>query len=350
MRNPLLILDNLSKRYGRQPAVDRLSLAVEAGEIVCLLGPSGCGKTTLLRLIAGLETADTGTVTFDGREQTAIPPHERGFGMMFQEFALFPHKNVANNIAFGPRMHRWPEAEIRQRVAAMLELVDLEGSGERVIDQLSGGEQQRVALARALAVQPRLLLLDEPLGSLDRALRERLMIDLRHILKTVGVTAISVTHDQTEAFAIADRIVVMNAGRIEQIDRPEILHEQPATPFVARFLGYENLIPGEMAGGGCVETPYGRLVLPETAAGGDTPAPVTILIKPDALRLEPVPGGLVLDGRLTSCSFRGRYYQLWIDAGGRPLLFEQNRRPAATAGDSGRWYVDPGRCLVLPPV
>ncbi len=319
----LLKVESLQKSYGPGvTAVAGVSLSLEVGEIVCLLGPSGCGKTTLLRLIAGLEQPDTGSVWFDGREVTAVPPHLREFGLMFQEFALFPHKNVAANVAFGLEMHRWPRARIAARVAEMLALVELEELAQRDVTQLSGGEQQRVALARALAPGPRLLMLDEPLGSLDRALRERLMLDLRRILQQVGVTAVYVTHDQTEAFAIADRVVVMNGGRIEQIATPQALYARPATPFVARFLGFHNVLEGVVVEAGVVETAIGRLAVADQSAKVGTA--VHLLIPPDAANFSlpqpavPNPQSAIV----TALSFRGRYTQAWLEVNGVSLMFE----------------------------
>jgi ABC-type Fe3+/spermidine/putrescine transport system ATPase subunit len=324
---------NLTKSFAPgETAVADVSLAVHEGEIVCLLGPSGCGKTTLLRLIAGLETPDAGEVWFDGRNVAPIPPHEREFGMMFQDFALFPHLNVYKNVAFGLEMHRQTPAQIAARLAEMLDLVDLAGFAQRDVAQLSGGEQQRVALARALAPRPRLLMLDEPLGALDRALRERLMLEVRAILQRVGVTAVYVTHDQTEAFAIADRIAVMQAGQIVQIDRPETIYRRPATPFVARFLGFQNVLTGVVVDGALVETAVGRLRLPELPPAG---RPVTLLLRPEGARLAApaeAEGENVLRARVTAVSFRGKFYQVHIAAGaetdtGQRLMFEWTTRP-----------------------
>jgi ABC-type Fe3+/spermidine/putrescine transport system ATPase subunit len=318
---PLLEVADVRKSYNAQTqAVRGVSLALEAGEILGLLGPSGCGKTTLLRIIAGLEQPDDGEVRFDGRRMNGLPPHERGFGMMFQDFALFPHKDVRANVAFGLRMRHRPAAEIDERVAEMLALVDLSGLEERAIDQLSGGEQQRVALARALAPGPRLLMLDEPLGALDRALRERLMLDVRAILKRVGMTALYVTHDQTEAFAVGDRVAVMNAGLIEQIGSPIEVHEHPATPFVAQFLGFRNLVPGLVAAEGDVETAIGRFrpagTLPPAGAA------VTLLIKPVIEAIDPRPDGPVgvnqVDGAVDGLTFAVGFLNsgwLWPNAG-----------------------------------
>ena len=238
----MLQLRGVGKRYDGREVLAEISLELARGEILCLLGPSGCGKTTLLRIIAGLEPAEGGTLWYEGRELAGVPAHARNFGLMFQEYALFPHMNVARNVAFGLRMRGIGGAEERTR--EMLALVGLEGMGGREVSSLSGGEQQRVALARSLAPGPALLMLDEPLASLDAGLRERLMPELRRIFRELGQTVITVTHDQREANAIADRIAVMQAGRIEQVDTPQALHARPRTAFVARFLGLGNVVSG----------------------------------------------------------------------------------------------------------
>ncbi len=243
----LLRVASISKSFSGTTVLHDVSFHADEGEIVSLLGPSGCGKTTLLRIVAGLETADSGQVTFDGRVMDGVPVHHRGFGLMFQDYALFPHQDVVANVAFGLRMQGLPRAQVEARVVEMLDLVGLAGyEGRRVYD-LSGGEQQRVALARSLAPGPRLLMLDEPLGSLDRALREELMNELRSILNGVGLTAVYVTHDQQEAFAVADRVIIMHRGHIVQQGAPQAVYSQPASPWVARFLGLGNLIPGCVA-------------------------------------------------------------------------------------------------------
>jgi ABC-type Fe3+/spermidine/putrescine transport system ATPase subunit len=343
----LLDVSHVSKAYPGLPVLHDISFTVAGGEIVCLLGPSGCGKTTLLRVIAGLETPDAGRVTFGGQDLLAIPVHRRNFGLMFQDYALFPHKDVAANVAFGLRMQGWPAEEVTQRVREMLELVELGGYEGRRVSELSGGEQQRVALARSLAPRPRLLMFDEPLGSLDRALREQLMNSLRGILKQVGVTALYVTHDQEEAFAIADRVFIMQpgaaegeGGRIVQGGAPQEVYCRPASAAVARFLGFRNLLPGVViafdepsdatrnaAGGGppspgpcgaaqgavAVETSLGVLTAAgsaaEPVAAGDA---VTLLIRPEAAAI--LPAGAQTDapnrvpGLLARASFRGSFY------------------------------------------
>jgi ABC-type Fe3+/spermidine/putrescine transport system ATPase subunit len=320
----MLQIVNVSKSYNAHVrALASIDLTVDTGEIVCLLGPSGCGKTTLLRIVAGLEQPDSGIVYLDDQDLAQLPVHKRNFGLMFQEFALFPHRTVGENVAFGLRMAHLPPAQIAHRVAEMLALVNLEGYAHRSIFELSGGERQRVALARSLAPNPRLLMLDEPLGSLDRALREELMNELRAILKQVGVTALYVTHDQQEAFAISDRIVVMNQGRIEQLGTPQQVYNRPANEFVARFLGFNNLLPAVVRPGSpwTVETPVGVFVLPGEM-NEQAPAPGThkLLIRPQAARsitlsAEQDSGVNIIRGQLLACSFRGSYYRVELAVG-----------------------------------
>jgi ABC-type Fe3+/spermidine/putrescine transport system ATPase subunit len=328
---PLLRVAHLSKTFDNKRILDDVSLDIDAREIVCLLGPSGCGKTTLLRLIAGLETADSGTITFDGQDVRHVSVHQRGFGLMFQDFALFPHKNVWDNVIFGLRMQNLPADRIQPLGREALELVGLTGFEQRDVHQLSGGERQRVALARSLAPQPKLLMLDEPLGALDRQLREELMIELRRILKAAHLTSIYVTHDQAEAFAVADRVAVLNAGRLEQIDTPAHLYAQPATEFVARFLGMPNLIGGTVlsmaAHVAAVSTPIG--VLHATADRALPPdQTVTLLIRSEAAAIESdqgraeTPPTNVLHGLLQEVSFRGRYRRVVVRVNEIELVFE----------------------------
>jgi len=234
----MLEITDLTVTYDGFTAVAGVDLDVADGEIVCILGPSGSGKSSLLRAVAGLEPDARGGVAWDGDDLARVPPHRRGFGLMFQDHALFPHRDVQGNVAFGLRMQRLPRAEIDTRTAAALALVGLTGFEHRRIRELSGGEQQRVALARALAAEPRLLMLDEPLGALDRALRERLVAELRALFVRLELTTLFVTHDHDEAFALADRLVVMHAGRIEQVGTPAAVWQRPANAFVARFLGW----------------------------------------------------------------------------------------------------------------
>jgi putative spermidine/putrescine transport system ATP-binding protein len=239
-----LELESLTKRFGSHAAVDGLSLGVEKGEFVSLLGPSGCGKTTTLQMIAGFVEPTSGGIRLEGRDLLAIKPAKRGLGIVFQSYALFPHMTAAENVSFGLEMQGVPAGERSKRIAETLELVGLAAFAGRFPRQMSGGQQQRVALARALVIRPQILLLDEPLSNLDAKLREEMQIELRQIQRTVGTTTILVTHDQAEAMALSDRIVVMNHGRAEQVAPPHEAYERPATPFVANFLGKTNLVNG----------------------------------------------------------------------------------------------------------
>ncbi|NLE45957.1 MAG: ABC transporter ATP-binding protein [Chloroflexi bacterium] len=307
---PLLEIQHLTKSYPDGWRLDDITFAVERGEIMCLLGPSGCGKTTLLRLIAGLERPEHGRLVLAGRDVTDVPTHLRGLGLMFQEYALFPHQDVFGNVAFGLRMHGLSGAALRARVDDVLELVGLAGFEKRDVAQLSGGERQRVALARSLAPEPALLMLDEPLGALDRAMRERLLDELPGILQRAGVTAITVTHDQEEAFAIADRLVLMNAGCIVQSGRPEAVYRHPASNWVAHFLGLTNVLDAHLLEGQRVETSVGTLVLrPDAALELLSEGEVSLLIRPEAARIG---CGAVnaVEGTVLERSFRGEYYRV----------------------------------------
>jgi spermidine/putrescine transport system ATP-binding protein len=244
----MIRLEAVTKRFGNVTAVDRASLCVERGELVALLGPSGCGKTTLLRLVAGFERPDAGSVSLSGRDVTALPAHKRPVNTVFQHYALFPHRSVFGNVAFGLEVRGVPQPETRARVEAALELVRLSGLGAREVGELSGGQKQRVALARALVLEPEVLLLDEPMAALDPKLRHEMQVELKNLQERLGITFLFVTHDQDEALVMADRIAVMSQGRIEQLDGPEELYERPRTRFVADFLGVANLFRGVVDG------------------------------------------------------------------------------------------------------
>ncbi|MCI0384688.1 ABC transporter ATP-binding protein [Streptomyces sp. CNQ085] len=275
-----LRLDGVTVRFGRHTALDAVDLDVAEHEIVCVLGPSGSGKSTLLRTVAGLTRPDSGRVLLAGRDQRGVAPHRRGVGLMFQDHQLFPTRDVGGNVAFGPRMRGEPRGEIRERVGELLELVGLPGAGKRPVAVLSGGEQQRVALARALAPSPGLLMLDEPLGQLDRSLRERLVVELRQLFRRLGTTVLAVTHDQGEAFALADRVVVMEAGRIAQTGSPVDVWLRPASEFVARFLGFTNLAAATVRGRSA-DTPWGAVPVPP----GTPEGACTLLVRPAGVRL-----------------------------------------------------------------
>lgn len=321
--NNLLQVDRVSKGYAGTAVVRAVSFSLHEGEILCLLGPSGSGKTTLLRLLAGLEQPDSGRLLLSGRDIAATPPHKRRFGMMFQEYALFPHKNVADNIRFGLEMAKWSPDKQQQRIREMLTLVGLEGKEQRRIDELSGGERQRVALARSLAPQPRLLLLDEPLGSLDRVLRDRLAGEIRSILKDQQVTAIFVTHDQTEAFAVADTVAILQRGRLEQFAAPEEVYRRPKTATVAAFLGFRNLID-------CRSHPLTELFtqLPE----GLRAYKGTLLVRPEGSRVQETDGERSsrpeLSGRIAQRQFQGQVYAIQLQAHDLTLHFDLPIDPA----------------------
>src|SRR5467141_2182616 len=279
-------LENLQRSYAGVSALNGLSLTMAPGELVALLGPSGCGKTTAMRLVAGLEEANGGRVMFGGKDVTGLPASKRDVGMVFQAYSLFPHMTAQQNVAFGLSLHKVPVAQRKQRASEMLELVGLAGYANRYASQLSGGQQQRVALARALAIQPTVLLLDEPLSALDAKVRSRLRDEIRRVQLEAGVTTLFVTHDQEEALAIADRVGVMNAGRLGQLDSPVAIYSRPATPFVAEFVGLTNRLPGIVRGGE-VEVRGARLPLvqPDAADG-----PAIALVRPETVSLTADPG------------------------------------------------------------
>lgn len=257
----MLEVREIYKQYEGKPLLQGVSFTLSEGETLALLGPSGSGKSTLLRIIAGLEESESGQILWNGEDLSGIPAHRREFGLMFQDYALFPHLNVFENVAFGLRMAGLPREEIHRRTAEALSLVNMEAFSRRRVTDLSGGEQQRVALARALAPRPRLLMLDEPLGALDRTLREELLEDLRHLLHTTRIPAIYVTHDQEEAFVLADRLILLHEGKIEQEGTPQDVYSQPVSLWAARFLGQSNVLPGRVIQSDplLVETPEGRL-------------------------------------------------------------------------------------------
>jgi putative spermidine/putrescine transport system ATP-binding protein len=281
-----LRIEGVARRFRQTTVLQDITLGVARGEFVSLLGPSGCGKTTLLRILAGLLAPDAGSVRLGGRDLGALPPHRRNVGVVFQSYALFPHLTVAGNVAFGLRARGRRRAEIGPRVAEMLAMVQLGPLADRPVAQLSGGQQQRVAIARALAVSPDLVLLDEPLSALDRKLREAMQIELRALLRRLGMTAIFVTHDQEEALALSDRVAVMNAGRIEQLGTPQAVYDRPATPFVLDFVGQATALHGRVAAaeGGTVrvDTAYGPVRAAAARAVGEA---VLVAVRPERIVL-----------------------------------------------------------------
>lgn len=314
-----LQLVNVHKSFGNTVALKEVSLEVAQGELVAILGPSGSGKSTLLMVSAGLETPDSGDVRWDGRSLLAVPSHQRGFGLMFQDFVLFPHMNVFDNVAFGLRMAEVEQSEISRRVSQALALVGMDGFEKRDVNTLSGGEQQRVALARSLVPEPRLLMLDEPLGSLDRNLRERLVGELREILQSLRQTAIYVTHDQQEAFTLADQVIIMNAGQIEQSGTPQDIYRRPDSLFVARFLGLDNIFPGEIRfveGNPTADTPIGQFPVNTGLQG-----PVKLLFRPDSVRIDGA-GSHTIEGLILERSFRGSLHRAVVEVNGLRLKFD----------------------------
>jgi putative spermidine/putrescine transport system ATP-binding protein len=332
-------LESITHRFGATTAVDDVSLAVEAGELVALLGPSGCGKTTLLRIIGGFIVPSAGSVRVDGRAIDHLPVSRRDIGIVFQNYALFPHMTVYENVAYGLRARHAPRAQIRERVARMLETVQLEGLRDRVPRQLSGGQQQRVALARALAVEPRILLLDEPFGALDKNLRLDMQIEVKRLQRQFGITAILVTHDQEEAMSLADRIAVMNRGRVEQFASPVEVYDRPRTLFVNSFVGTANLIAGDIvARDGAMLTitlEAGATVLLPGAAALDARR-VIVSARPENLRLyaEPGPGRWKVELRIRMPVGAQTVSEV-VTAAGESLKVTEPRAMMAPAGDAG---------------
>ncbi len=295
-----LCLDSLSKQFGTQTVVDNVNLNVRPGELIVLLGPSGCGKTTTLRMIAGFVPPSSGDIRLDGNSIAGLPAHRREMGIVFQSYALFPHLTVARNVAFGLEMRRMPASAIEARGDRNAAAGEAGSLASRLPRQLSGGQQQRVALARALAIHPRVLLLDEPLSNLDAALRQEMAREIRILQQRGGITTIMVTHDQTEAMAMADRLVVMHEGRVQQIGTPEQVHSQPANPFVARFIGGSNTVTGTSDGQTLALLDARIALAGRYAAKGEA----TLAIRPESLRLG-APGSGCIDGEVELCTWLG---------------------------------------------
>jgi putative spermidine/putrescine transport system ATP-binding protein len=323
-------LERVEKSFdGKTRVVDRVDLVVEPGEFFALLGPSGCGKTTTLRMIAGFEEPDRGRIVVGGEDVTHVPAHRRDMGMIFQSYALFPHRTVAENIAFGLRMRGLSKPEIGRRVVQVLRQVALEGYENRRPAQLSGGQQQRVALARAIVIQPRVLLCDEPLAALDRKLRQSMQVELKSLQQQLGITTIFVTHDQEEAMTISDRIAVMNAGRIEQLGTAREIYDRPRTRFVSDFIGEINLFPGEWRDGTFLANGT-----PLPAPGGPASGKATIAIRPERVRLADADKS-PLAGRIHASSFvSGQMnYRIALDGGRQAIVKEPPTSPERQIGE-----------------
>src|SRR4051812_12558818 len=334
-----LVLEGVQKHFGQAVAVEDFNLSAEKGEFVSFLGPSGCGKTTTLRMIAGFEQPTQGRISIAGSDITYRPPNRRNVGMVFQSYALFPNMNVADNIGFGLRVRKRPKDQIRKRVGELLELINLPDKGGRFPYQLSGGQQQRVALARALAIEPEVLLLDEPLSALDAKIRVALRKEIRSIQRQLGITTVYVTHDQEEAMSLSDRVVVMSEGRVEQIGPPPEIYNFPATPFVASFVGTLNLLPATVVGGsGSRVSVAGQEITsakPVQSGGGGL---VTVALRPEAIELGETGGSNRLRGTVEDVSFLGSIVRTRIKIGDDSALsFDQFNDPAlaaATVGDA----------------
>jgi putative spermidine/putrescine transport system ATP-binding protein len=339
-----LVLEGISKSFNGVSAVDHVDLSVPNGTFVCMLGPSGCGKTTLLRTIAGLEEPTSGRILIDGTDITEVPAHKRDFGMVFQSLALFPHLNVGENVAYPLRIRGVGRAERARRAEELLALVDLRGYADRPVARLSGGQRQRVAIARALALSPKLFLLDEPLSALDAKLREAMQVELRKLQQRLGITTIVVTHDQREAMTMADLVVVMGEGRIQQAASPVEIYRKPVNAFVADFIGSTNLIAVQASGQGV------------TAPGGTIPGVVlspgrtsaTLSVRPEDIHLVPA-GEAPLTGTISFIRDLGASIETFVDAGGTQIVAvaSPRERAAFQVGDTVGLRLAPESCRVL---
>jgi putative spermidine/putrescine transport system ATP-binding protein len=352
---PIVRLSGVSKNYGIYKAIDRIDLDIEPGEFITFLGPSGSGKTTTLMMLAGFETPSDGAIEMDGRRIERLPAHKRNIGVVFQNYALFPHMSVRENLAFPLSVRRLPAAEIRSQVEAALAMVHLDGLAERKPVQLSGGQQQRVALARAIIFKPRLIVLDEPLGALDKNLREHLQAELKSLHRDLGTTMVFVTHDQSEALTLSDRVAVFNKGRIEQIGTPEALYERPATPFVASFIGENNMLPGR------VETRNGDEVAIRFTGGGLLQAgtqtsckpgdEIVLSVRPENIRRVSPDAGQHVSATIIDVVYLGDQRRILVEADGiGRLVFKTGaagEKPIAQ-GERIDIELSAGACRVLP--
>jgi spermidine/putrescine ABC transporter ATP-binding subunit len=343
--HPILRIEGIGKSFGPIAAVDNVSLDIRENEFFALLGPSGCGKTTLLRMLAGFESPNTGRILLEGKDISPLPPEKRPLNLMFQSYALFPHMTVRQNLSYGLEMERLPKADIRRRVDDTMAMTDLTPFADRKPEQLSGGQKQRVALARALVKRPKVLLLDEPLGALDKKLRERMQLELKRMQHEAGITFIIVTHDQEEALVMADRMAILKDGRLLQVGAPEEVYERPADRFVANFIGVMNFIDGKVSSDGHFEAEG----LQVKAAGGK-PGPATLAIRPENIVIGP-PDDHPLAGVIVDIAYHGldRVLHVRTAATETPL---QVRIPASGAGnwkvgDALSLKIDPAKCRLF---
>ncbi len=331
MSNNIIDLKNISVAFDGETIIDNMNLYIRDKEFITFLGPSGCGKTTTLRIIAGFQEPDSGDVIFDGKIINGVPPHKRQLNTIFQRYALFPHLNVYENIAFGLRLKKTPEKEIKEAVTEMLALVNLKGFERRNISSLSGGQQQRVAIARALVVKPRVLLLDEPLGALDLKLRKDMQVELKNIQKRLGITFIYVTHDQEEALCMSDTIVVKDSGVIQQIGTPTDIYNEPKNAFVADFIGESNIIEGVMRADFWVEMAGHKFKCLDKGFGVDEE--VDVVVRPEDVDVVPVENAMI-SGVVTSTTFKGDYYEIIVEIKGFKWMIEStdNQTVGSTIG------------------
>ena len=348
---PISIRD-VSKTFARTAALDTVSLEIASGEFITLLGPSGSGKTTLLLVLAGFIRPDSGEIRFGDHDVTLLPPHKRNIGMVFQNYALFPHMTVAGNLAYPLRLRGMARAEVAQRVTRALDMVQLAGLGERQVEQLSGGQRQRVALARAIIFEPRILLMDEPLSALDKKLREQMQIEVRHLHQRLGMTTVYVTHDQREALTMSDRIAVINHGRLRQIDKPQELYERPNDRFIAEFIGESHFLPVEVRGG----TAYlGERVLGLAEPPRHQAAAQFLVLRPEKLKIIDASDGAGLNvflGQVKEFVYQGESSLLYVSlADGQPIAIRQAAGSAQTAPLPGapiRLGLAPADTIIVP--
>ena len=345
MSQNIIEIKGVSKVYGDNTVLDNLSLNIRKNEFLTLLGPSGCGKTTTLKIIAGFETADSGKVVFDGNDISDLPPYKRQLNTVFQKYALFPHMNIYENIAFGLKIKKLPKEEIDKKVREMLKLVALEGFEKRSVESLSGGQQQRVAIARALVNEPQVLLLDEPLGALDLKLRKEMQLELKKIQKRLGITFIFVTHDQEEALTMSDTIVVMNKGVIQQMGSPEDIYNEPANAFVADFIGESNILSGIMIEDYKVK--FSNNVFTCVDGGFEKNEDIDVVIRPEDIEITTVDKGM-LTGKVNSVIFKGVHYEIEVETENDKWIIHNIK--SANVGSTVGLIIDPEAIHIMRKV
>ena len=345
MSQNIIEIQGISKVYGDNTVLDNLSLNIRKNEFLTLLGPSGCGKTTTLKIIAGFETADSGKVVFDGNDISDLPPYKRQLNTVFQKYALFPHMNIYENIAFGLKIKKVPKEEIDKKVREMLKMVALEGFEKRSVESLSGGQQQRVAIARALVNEPQVLLLDEPLGALDLKLRKEMQLELKKIQKRLGITFIFVTHDQEEALTMSDTIVVMNKGVIQQMGSPEDIYNEPANAFVADFIGESNILTGVMLEDYKVE--FSNNIFTCVDSGFNKNESIDVVIRPEDIEITTIDKGM-LTGKVNSVTFKGVHYEIEVETENTQWIIHNIK--SANVGSTVGLIIDPESIHIMRKV